>query len=162
MILRQAKNPQSGRACAPGGSARQVAGDPPPDGRIVEFLIAVGREAPCGPKGRLRGRLRAGRVGVRGRAVALDEAQSAGHAHHQRHFIEENPMETDLKHLTARLSALETIILDMMDLAASKAPHLRQDIVRNLTRAAEDMRDLGDDLEAQAITVMRDSFRESS
>lgn len=67
MILRQAKNPQSGRACAPGGSARQGAGDPPPDGRIVEFLIAVGREAPCGPNGRLRGRLRARRVGVRGR-----------------------------------------------------------------------------------------------
>lgn len=67
MILRQAKNPQSGRACAPGGSARQVAGDPPPDGRIVEFLIAVGREAPCGPNGRLRVRLRARRVGVRGR-----------------------------------------------------------------------------------------------
>ena len=67
MILRQAKNPQSGRACAPGGSARQGAGDPPPDGRIVEFLIAVGREAPCGPNGRLRRRMRARRVGVRGR-----------------------------------------------------------------------------------------------
>jgi len=66
MILRQAKNPQSGRACAPGGSARQEAGDPPPDGRIVEFLNAVGREAPCGPSGRLRVRLRARRVGVRG------------------------------------------------------------------------------------------------
>lgn len=56
MILRQAKNPQSGRARAPGGSARQVAGDPPPDGRIVEFLFAVEREAPCGPSGRLRAR----------------------------------------------------------------------------------------------------------
>ena len=67
MILRQAKNPQSGRACAPGGSARQGAGDPPPDGRIVEFLIAVGREAPCGPRERLRVRMRARRVGVRGR-----------------------------------------------------------------------------------------------
>ena len=67
MILRQAKNPQSGRACAPGGSARQGAGDPPPDGRIVEFLFAVGREAPCGLSGRLRGRLRARRVGVWGR-----------------------------------------------------------------------------------------------
>lgn len=69
MILRQAKNPQSGRACAPGGSARQGAGDPPPDGRIVEFLIAVGREAPCGPNGRLRGRVRTRRVGVRGRVL---------------------------------------------------------------------------------------------
>ena len=67
MILRQAKNPQSGRACAPGGSARQVAGDPPPDGRIVEFLFAVVCEAPCGLSGRLRVRLRARRVGVRGR-----------------------------------------------------------------------------------------------
>ena len=64
MILRQAKNPQSGRACAPGGSARQEAGDPPPLGRIVEFLFAVGREAPCGPSGRLRVRMRARRVGV--------------------------------------------------------------------------------------------------
>ena len=59
MILRQAKNPQSGRACAPGGSARQGAGDPPPDGRIVEFLIAVVCEAPCGLSKRLRGRVRA-------------------------------------------------------------------------------------------------------
>lgn len=67
MILRQAKNPQSGRACAPGGSARQVAGDPPPDGRIVEFLIAVVCEAPCGLRKRLRGRMRARRVGVWGR-----------------------------------------------------------------------------------------------
>jgi len=72
MILGQAKNPQSGRACAPGGSARQEAGDPPPEGRIVEFLIAVGREAPCGPSGRLRVRLRARRVGVRGRGSLLD------------------------------------------------------------------------------------------
>ena len=40
MILRQAKNPQSGRACAPGGSARQEAGDPPPLGRTVGFLNA--------------------------------------------------------------------------------------------------------------------------
>ena len=30
MILGGPKNPQSGRACAPGGSARQEAGDPPP------------------------------------------------------------------------------------------------------------------------------------
>lgn len=67
MILRQAKNPQSGRACAPGGSARQEAGDPPPDGRIVEFLFAVVCEAPCGLSGRLRERARARRVGVRGR-----------------------------------------------------------------------------------------------
>lgn len=90
MILRQAKNPQSGRACAPGGSARQGAGDPPPEGRIVEFLFAVVREAPCGPNGRLRGRLRARRVGVWGRALALDEVQSAGHAQRQRHFTEEH------------------------------------------------------------------------
>jgi hypothetical protein len=103
--------------------------------------------------------MRARQVGVRGRAIALDEAQSAGHAHRQRHFIEENRMETDLKHLTARIGALETIILDMMELTASKAPHLRQDILRNLTRAADDMRELGDDLEAQAITVIRDSLR---
>lgn len=67
MILRQAKNPQSGRACAPGGSARQVAGDPPPIGRIVEFLFAVEHEAPCGLSGRLRVRLRAWWVGDRGR-----------------------------------------------------------------------------------------------
>lgn len=40
MILRQAKNPRSGRARAPGGSARQEAGDPPPNGRAVEFLFA--------------------------------------------------------------------------------------------------------------------------
>lgn len=66
MILRQAKNPQSGRACAPGGSARQGAGDPPPDGRIVEFLIAVGREAPCEPNGRLRGRCARGGWGSGG------------------------------------------------------------------------------------------------
>lgn len=54
MILRQAKNPQSGRACAPGGRARQGAGDPPPNGRAVGFLNAIGREAPCGPSGRSR------------------------------------------------------------------------------------------------------------
>jgi len=67
MILRQAKNPQSGRACAPGGSARQEAGDPPPLGRAVEFLNAVGREAPCGPSGRLRVRMRARDGGAGGR-----------------------------------------------------------------------------------------------
>ena len=70
MILRQAKNPQSGRAGAPGGSARQGAGDPPPDGRIVEFLFAVVCEAPCGLSGRLRRRMRVRRVGVRGRVWA--------------------------------------------------------------------------------------------
>lgn len=31
------------------------------------FLFAIGREAPCGPSGRLRVRMRARRVGVRGR-----------------------------------------------------------------------------------------------
>jgi len=56
-----------GAPCAPGGSARQEAGDPPPVGRAVWFLNAVGREAPCGPSGRLRVRLRARWVGVRGR-----------------------------------------------------------------------------------------------
>lgn len=71
-------------------------------------------------------------------------------------------MENHLKQLTARISALETIILDMMDLAASEAPHLRQDIVQRLTKAAEDIQDIGDDLEAQAIISMRDSFQQSS
>ena len=71
MILRQAKNPQSGRACAPGGRARQEAGDPPPVGRAVGFLNAVEREAPCGLSGRLRVRMRARRVGVRGRGSLL-------------------------------------------------------------------------------------------
>lgn len=33
---------------APGGSARQEAGDPPPLGRAVWFLDAVGREALLG------------------------------------------------------------------------------------------------------------------
>ena len=83
MSLRQAKNPQSGRACAPGGSARQGAGDPPPDGRIVEFLFAVVCEAPCGLSGRLRERMRARRVGVRGKvwistAVLMATAGFAG------------------------------------------------------------------------------------
>ena len=36
-------------------------------GRLVGFLFAIGREAPCGPSGRFRGRMRARRVGVRGR-----------------------------------------------------------------------------------------------
>lgn len=39
MILRQAKNAQSGRACAPGGSARQVAGDPPPTDGLCSFCL---------------------------------------------------------------------------------------------------------------------------
>ena len=91
--------------------------------------------------------------------MALDEPQRTGHAERQRYFIEENGMETDLKHLTARIGALETIILDMMELTASKAPHLRQDILQNLTKAADDMRELGDDLEAQAITVIGDSLQ---
>jgi hypothetical protein len=43
MILGGPKNPQSGRACAPGGSARQEAGDPPPNGRAVEFLASAER-----------------------------------------------------------------------------------------------------------------------
>ena len=76
MILRQAKNPRSGRACAPGGSARQGAGDPPPLGRAVGFLFAVGREAPCGPSGRLRVRARARRVGVWGRERAEEDGAS--------------------------------------------------------------------------------------
>ena len=37
MILGQPKNPQSGRACAPGGSARQEAGDPPPSDGLWSF-----------------------------------------------------------------------------------------------------------------------------
>ena len=46
MILRQAKNPRSGRACAPGGRARQEAGDPPPNGRAVGFLNAYRTRGP--------------------------------------------------------------------------------------------------------------------
>ena len=71
-------------------------------------------------------------------------------------------METELKQLTARLSALEAIILDMMDLASAKAPHLRQDFVRRLTKAADASHDLGDTLEARAIMSMADSFRQNS
>lgn len=33
----------------------------------MEFLLAIEREAPCGPNGRFRVRVRARRVGVRGR-----------------------------------------------------------------------------------------------
>ena len=51
MILRQAKNPQSGRACAPGGSARQEAGDPPPLGRAAGFLASAGRPPSGGRAG---------------------------------------------------------------------------------------------------------------
>lgn len=51
MILRQAKNPQSGRACAPGGRARQEAGDPPPNGRAVGFLNADRTRGPLWAEG---------------------------------------------------------------------------------------------------------------
>jgi hypothetical protein len=52
MILGLAKNPQSGRACAPGGSAPPGSWRPPALGRAVGFLPVIGREAPCGPSGR--------------------------------------------------------------------------------------------------------------
>ena len=45
MILRQAKNAQSGRACAPGGSAFPRGWRPPAYGRAVEFLVAATRTA---------------------------------------------------------------------------------------------------------------------
>ena len=67
MILGQAKNAQSGPACGPGGSAYPQGWRPPAYGRAVEFLLAIGREAPCGPNGRFRVCVRARRVGVQGR-----------------------------------------------------------------------------------------------
>ena len=39
MILGQAKNAQSGRACAPGGSAVYGAGDPPPTDGLCSFCL---------------------------------------------------------------------------------------------------------------------------
>lgn len=44
----------------------------------MEFLFAVGREALFGLSGRLRGRLRARRVGVRGRVSARNHLHDPG------------------------------------------------------------------------------------
>lgn len=38
LLFRTEKNPQSGRACAPGGSADQSAGDPPPTDGLWSFF----------------------------------------------------------------------------------------------------------------------------
>lgn len=48
MILRQAKNAQSGRAPRAGGARPPGSWRPPALGRAVWFLDAVGREAPSG------------------------------------------------------------------------------------------------------------------
>jgi len=39
LLFRQAKNAQSGRACAPGGNAYQKATDPPPTDGLCSFCL---------------------------------------------------------------------------------------------------------------------------
>ena len=54
MILGKAKNAQSGRACAPGGSAPIGLATPRRKDGLCIFCLAIGQEAPCGPSDRFR------------------------------------------------------------------------------------------------------------
>ena len=81
MILGKAKNAQSGRACAPGGSASRGLATPRRKDGLCSFCLAIGQEAPCGPSDRFRvlqndGDAKAAQDGVdqarRGRVIHKD------------------------------------------------------------------------------------------
>lgn len=64
--------------------------------------------------------------------------------------------------LKARITALETVVIDMMALAAREMPELRPAILQSLSKAAEELTEAEDPAAAAEVEIICEDFRQTS